>query len=396
MGETCLTAIIDDPSFNALRLAIASQYNEQARERWQTKVLDENLDWPSLGRLATMHGLGPLLHEATKSIDAPSASDEALAELKREYQLTAAHNMLAEHDLKRMLGALNAAGVQVAVLKGTALLNMVYRDPALRPMVDIDLLIRFADRTAALEALGRAGYAPTEPEPFENLNGLYWNERVLCDQSRTSTQLELHWNLLDIPYYASRLSTAQLLKRAQPMNFGDVQGLSLAIDDTLLYLCAHNTFHHQGLLWRNDVDVAFFVSRHQAQLDWETLITRATDLDLVLGLQQSILKAEQLWLAPVPVPVLEQLGTLEPRTREKVMVACQRSEFLKLLRTLLTLPSLEHRVHFVNGQLFPSRDYLYWRYGVAATVPGPVAFSRRYWSGLHGVLSEIFSRSNSG
>lgn len=396
MGEICLTAIVHDPSFNALRLAIASHYNEQARERWKANVLAENLDWFSLGRLATMHGLGPLLHEAARSIEAPNASSKALAELKQEYQLTAAHNMLAEHDLERMLGALNEAGVPVAVLKGAALLKTVYRDPALRPMVDIDLLIRFADSTAALEALGRAGYAPTEPEPFENLNGLYWNERALFDQSLTSTQLELHWNLLDIPYYASRLSTAQLLKRAQPMYFGDTQGLSLAIDDTLLYLCAHNTFHHQGLLWRNDVDVAFFVSRHRTQLDWEALISRATDLDLVLGLQQSILKAKQLWCAPVPVPILEKIGRLEPRTREKVMVACQRSEFLKLLRTLLTLPSWEHRVHFVNGQLFPSRDYLYWRYGVAATVPGPVAFSRRYWSGLHGVLSEIFGRSNNG
>jgi hypothetical protein len=383
----------DDATPAALHLAVASHYSDEAQARWAAQAAGGALDWPALAALASAHGLAPLLYAATIALPGPPAPAEPLAYLQGHYQQAAAMNLLAERDLAAMLGCLHEAGVQVAVLKGAALLKTVYEQPAWRPMIDIDLLVQFADLPAALAALARIDYRPAEPEPFANRDGLYWNECLLHRRGRTSAQLELHWQLLGIPYYAARLPAAELLDRAQPLMIGDVPAQALAPADLLLHLCAHNFFHHQGQLWRADVDVAFVASHYGPELDWQAFVAAAVERDLLLGVRQSLSRAAGLWLAPIPRPVLARLEALKPRARERAMLAGQRGEFLKLLRTLITLPGLGHRVDFVKGQLFPSRDYLAWRYDVPLDSPAAVAYARRYGSGLRGLFSELFGHS---
>jgi hypothetical protein len=384
-----------DLVFQALRLAIASHYSEPALERWAILAQNESLDWVALARMATVHDLAPLLNAALQSLPASTVPPAHVAGLKQEYQTTATYNMLAEHDLIAVLRNLALAGVQVAVLKGAALLYMVYEEPALRPMVDIDLLISYGDLDASLAALQPIGYASTDPDPFVNMNGLFWNEVLLQNLDRTGSQLELHWRLLDIPYYAERLSTFELLQRADTFTFGNDKAYGLAPADLLLHLCAHSIFHHRGLLLRSDVDVAHVLARYESKIDWDLLLTTVVDLDLVLGFQQSIIRSADWWYAPVPSTVLDTVRTMKPRLRESAMLACQRSEFLKLLRTTATLPDMSHRYQYIKGQLFPSRKYIDWRYGVPATASAQAAYATRYWSGFRGLVTELTGHSPS-
>jgi len=257
-----LTNVPADTTLWALRSAVASHYSDRAFQRWSQLACDPDLDWPAVARLALGHGLGALLYTAIAPVSGP-APPEILSELKQGYRLAAAMNALAMHDLGAILRALDKAGVEVLLLKGAALMNDVYPSPALRPMIDIDLLIRFSDYPAAIIALSAIGYEGTEPEPFQNLNGLYWNELLLHGVQGTRSQLELHWNLLDIPHYAARLPVDDLMRRAAPLDVDGVQALALAPFDLLLHLCAHNLFHHQGLLWRAEVDIAFVAERYR-------------------------------------------------------------------------------------------------------------------------------------
>jgi len=80
------------------------------------------------------------------------------------------------------------------------------------------------------------------------------------------------------------------------------------------------------------------------------------------------------------------------RSHSRAMLDGQRGEFRRLLRTLTTLPTMGHRVDVVKGRLFPSRDYVAWRYDVPITDPAAVAYARRYASGLRGLLSELLGR----
>lgn len=68
--------------------------------------------------------------------------NDILLRLKKEYQWSLARNMILFDELGRVLEAFNEAGIDVIVLKGAALAQTIYPDIALRPMGDVDLLVK--------------------------------------------------------------------------------------------------------------------------------------------------------------------------------------------------------------------------------------------------------------
>ncbi len=128
-------------------------------------------DWQLLVMMAETEGVGPLLHWKLKhakcgvrgaECEVPTSVQQ---QLKASYYQTAARNALLFRELDRILAAFAEAetcaakaptggsgeqcrSIPVIVLKGAALLlehqddmaQSLYPDPALRPMMDLDLL----------------------------------------------------------------------------------------------------------------------------------------------------------------------------------------------------------------------------------------------------------------
>ncbi|MFI5208200.1 MAG: nucleotidyltransferase family protein, partial [Gemmatimonadales bacterium] len=66
--------------------------------------------------------------------------------------------LLRGREITRVLGALQARGIESILLKGTALAYSVYVAPALRPREDTDLLIRAGDAEAVRRVMKNLGY----------------------------------------------------------------------------------------------------------------------------------------------------------------------------------------------------------------------------------------------
>jgi hypothetical protein len=98
------------------------------------------------------------------------------------------------------------------------------------------------------------------------------------------------------------------------------------------------------------------------------------------------------WFASVPAEILRQLGKPGIELRERLFIISQRSEFLKLGRTLITVPGLKPKILFIIGQLFPGREYLVWRYGNESTNSTVILYIKRYTSGLVGLIFEFLGR----
>ncbi len=105
-------------------------------------------------RRAKAERIGPLVHATVGDVLPPSAAGS----LRERYYATATHNLLLGRQLASCLRALAAASVPAIVLKGAALLETVYENIALRPISDVDLLVRRADLTVARQVLERLGY----------------------------------------------------------------------------------------------------------------------------------------------------------------------------------------------------------------------------------------------
>src|SRR5262245_34003444 len=99
----------------------------------------------------------PLLYPALRDL---AARGPLIDEAHREYQSTASRNAIVLERARCLIEDLTAAGVPTLVLKGFALILTCYRDPGLRSMADLDLLIPATRLFAALTTFHRGGWNP--------------------------------------------------------------------------------------------------------------------------------------------------------------------------------------------------------------------------------------------
>jgi hypothetical protein len=366
-----------------LRLCLQSRWRPEASEMAGRLAARDEIDWARLLDIARAGGVAPLLYHAARDRDLlPPAQED---NLRRDYYATATRNVLLFNELEQALVALGAEDIPSIVLKGPALAQALYRNVALRPMGDIDLLVRERDVPVALRTLIAMGYAVIPPRAYRC-------EVMLRPSGRTTAPIELHWSLFVPFYYQHLLSPDWLCETALPIEVGDTRARMLGPEAQLLHLSGHLTLHHgsgEAVMGLWLYDVAEVIDRYGRGLDWDELLARAQIYGLVLSLQRVLPRVSELWQAPIPLRVLEQLDALRPSYHEErtlaTLTAPRRSAFQSFLSELATLPGCGPRVRFAWRNLFPPPFYLKEVYGVPHRLLVPLAYPYRWLMTLWGL-----------
>ena len=142
-------------------------------------------------------------------------------------------------DLRR---ALHVAGVRFLVLKGLSLASEIYRQPGLRPIGDLDILVAPGDLDKALGALRGLGYEmPAGSLPVYFYRRHHFHLTLLKD-GWYGMPVELHWDTQ--PYFSlSRIPSGEFWASARLLG---VEGLELMVpgrEETFLYLAQHLMRH---------------------------------------------------------------------------------------------------------------------------------------------------------
>lgn len=198
------------------------------------------VDWSALLALATRHRLIPLLQRHLCDAPLPPSVATELRALNRE----TTHQALAmAAELRRLMDALESAGIDALAYKGPALAMQAYGDLSLRTFIDLDLLVSPADLPAALAVLEGEGYeralrlSPAQARCFDRIDGDY--QLVHRDTGRL---VELHGRV-STGRFAMRIDTEALMERARSVRVGGGEVRTLGDDDLLLVLCAHGAKH---------------------------------------------------------------------------------------------------------------------------------------------------------
>ena len=202
----------------------------------------EDAAWPPLepaeaGALVE-HGVVPLVYRAAQL---PSLRDAAIRAAGVEPRRL--------ENLREVLAALAARGVDVLILKGSALAYEIYDSPELRPRGDTDLLIRRDSLEATREALNLLGFDEIPGSGDEH--GV--RQAVF---TRGAHMYDVHWAIANTPVFAGALPFDDLLARsvALPNISQTARGLSHV--DALLLACIHRVAHHHDsdrLVWLCDI-----------------------------------------------------------------------------------------------------------------------------------------------
>lgn len=328
-------------------------------------------EWQAILRRAARHGLTPLLQAPLASEPVSRHIPAAVKGAVREaFLMSQLENTLLYETLGRVLLSFEQAKLPVIALKGAHLAALVYEQIGLRPMGDLDLLVRRADLGRAVGELRKLGYAGGD---CSDLNE-WCRRRAHLPPLRNppGPRLELHWTLMD-PTCGFRIGVGGLWDRASGARLGGQPTRVLAAEDLLLHLCVHTAGHEPDPFYlglRPIYDLHATVVRHGPELDWAGFATRAREWRadqcayLGLGLARSLLET------PIPEAVLE---ALRPRGFETRWADLAREQVLargeaatQLARAALPLGTWERRRAGTRGSLvgklreiaFPGRDYM--------------------------------------
>jgi hypothetical protein len=287
-------------------------------------------DWREVVALAARHGVSPLLYERlTAGTSPPAVPERVLQTLREAFLMNGAKNALLYQELAQVLRKLQQDNVPVIVLKGAHLAALVYEKPALRTMVDIDLLVPKSDLARTASRLRDLGYFP---EGFEEI-------AASCEDSRHHLPLmlkppgpgiEIHWTIAN-PIVPFSIDTAGLWERARPATIAGVAARVLSPEDLLLHLCVHSASHGLASLGlapsplglRVLCDIAAIVRRHKHDLNWQHVQTRAIEWQAGKSVYQLLWLGKELLQVDVPGAVL---ASLQPRDFDQRWAALAREQ----------------------------------------------------------------------
>ncbi len=341
-------------------------------------------DWDEVFEFAQTHGVTPLLHRNLKSRYADLRVPEAIqTRLRDTYRATGIRNTRIFAQLNGILKGFRAAGIDVVVLKGAHLAELVYEEVALRPMGDVDLLVRPGDLRAATQLLRSMGYE----QPGHEGSASPRHQEPVVEQMEIDSFRKPGGLLLDIHYFAvipgqtEKASIESVWDRAMTVRLGGAEALVLSPEDLLLHLCVHAALNH-GFAVRlvNICDIPAVVDRFGDRFDWAVFWGRSREWGAERAALVTFALAERLlgWRRP---PASQSGEDLPPAVFDVVSVSerllFSQSPTFTLFPQMAKLwgdASLIEKARLVLDRVFVSRKELGFTYGVPADSPRILLF----------------------
>ena len=266
-------------------------------------------DWEELWRAAAAHGLSPLVYYQLSNLGVlPDVPPSIATKFRNALHHSTRRSTISFHQLGQVLETLNSAGIPVIVLKGAHLAELVYDDPALRPMADFDLLVHQEDLHLVDKTMISCGYGPTQSEWIDK--GYIDSHQHVPLYSQTNAHpFEIHWTITH-PSNPISINLDILWEQVGSATIAGEKVLVLSPEDLLLHLCLHacqDSLYSSGL--RSIIDVSVTIERYLSDLDWQQVIRFSQQWGAVKPVYLTLFLARDLVCSPVPDQVL---AALEP------------------------------------------------------------------------------------
>jgi hypothetical protein len=157
-------------------------------------------------------------------------------------------------EIEKVLGILEEENISAIMLKGFSL-RRYYPLDCIRPISDIDFLVRPDDKYRCLEAFRKAGYGLVKEHELDRLLQLHGELTWVNPQTRIS--VELHWDMVNAKSMRKVINFDPdfIFGRMEKYKVEKMELNVLSAPVELAYLMTHHVLHHQfkRLLWLADV-----------------------------------------------------------------------------------------------------------------------------------------------
>ncbi len=334
---------IVDANTELLRAAARIQLDKLAIHRF-IEAINHIEDWPGLLAASEHHGLSPLIyhHLNESGISIPTHASLTLKALAVRHRR--AHDIRTEV-ITEFLARFAQEGIECLLLKGAALAHLLYPEPSMRPMGDVDILVHRDDALDAQQCLRELGYSADDRK-----QGYLYDHHHLPIASHhkqgMGISLEVHHDALSGDV-ASSIAFHNLTEPATTFQINGQAAQALGHLDTLRHLCHHTFEPAETIKLGSIADLVGYASKYAKQIDW---VIVADQFPMVIN----TLRCTH-FLNPLPQVLIEQMGA--PRTsapqgvgrgfRPMSTVIAEPSSRFDKIKTLLSPPNWWMHIHYV-------------------------------------------------
>jgi hypothetical protein len=264
----------------------------QAWEKWKSRI---DIDWIDEGS----NRLLPLLYHNLSPL---GIEDPILTRAKGvyRYQLTKTHIMF--HRVMPLISELQKEGVEVILLKGSALILNYYKNFGIRPQLDIDIMVKPENVDRAAFLMQQQGLRCEYQQSISTIKRF----RHSCGfAAGAEKRLDLHWNIMHPSSDKDTVSTIWQL--ATVSRYQDYSLLTMCPTHHLLHSCTHGLRWNQHAPCRWIADAIMILNNAESTIDWKMLNSFANDLQVSVVLQAAFKYLNESFQAGIPDTEIAEL-----------------------------------------------------------------------------------------
>jgi hypothetical protein len=337
----------------------------------------ENLtpeNWTTLISEAGRHRIAPLLYSKIKLAEAESMiPTDILHKLRKKYMVNAYRNTVLFHQLSELVARLNHKNIPVILLKGAHLAEFIYKDIALRPMSDLDILVKEEHLSEAVKIAFSAGYQFFfDNDPKKNKTNKGYDYGIMPDFKHFHALIHLETKcMLEIHCFISSESSpfeippSEIWQSAQSAVLNKNEIFLLSPEDLIIHLCLHAAYDHLfdfGLVAL--YDIAITIKHYGENINWNEIQRRSSQWRTTQCLLLSLYFAKKWMGASIPDEVHGNfdIDKMVHIAEERIFKTSENTPLHQYYIQWRSLRSVSEKVRFMVNVLFPSRNFMVSRY----------------------------------
>lgn len=320
-----------------------SPKNRASFQEWMTNIDFDALDYSSLRLI-------PVLFSDFQ--DDPLCGPHR-GRMKGIYRYFQFKEALLAADTHKVMEALSAAGIESLLFKGRAIALKFYRSAALRPMGDVDVLVRPGDVARAEQVLQKLGWQYRYGEA-KKTRDIHSHDYI----NGNKNGFDLHWFAL----YESPVDGIDegIWQRAEQAEWQGVPVQTMGPEDLVLISLVNGRREPEAMHHGWIYDVALIVRSHPG-FEWKLVWHEAGLRGLRPVVFEALLLLDRVAPDVLPVQYLHTLVADDPDLRRRLLhplIVENRTQGLdrSRLTDLTTVPEPRRAIPRLWARLFPARS----------------------------------------
>jgi hypothetical protein len=284
--------------------------------------------------------------------------------LKGSHQETGFYNFFLFEETKKIIETLSKKNIPVLLFKGSSLSQVIYKNNALRPCSDVDMLVPRETLEEVKKTFFQSGFS--FPKDLIDERFYYQNHFHIAffkSLKNCTVNIEVHWNLMD-KYLLGATNISEIWEKKKPLQFEGIETYGLAQEHELIYLALHilkhgymnrfiasnasyfsNVFNptaENKLIWFVDLKKILEIKR--SNIDWTLLIQTATRWGVLDSIRPIFIILKRLF------PSIEASSQFL-RPDDPVKISWPRKIFFKMLLSQSHSPFVRKHLLTMKGDL---------------------------------------------